>query len=180
MKLAKEDPVVNFFQKLGNGPIPGELVNGQLPSDVAEVEAFVCKVYSGNGPVIISELRWELFCSRSLEGEMLPLTRGSLLPHLLRSNYMAIRDKSYTTLSPHLPPIEEHGWEQDGELYVPLRCTNPPAPKAVLELTKCGCKMGCQKRCSCKQYGLPCTPLCKCFTGECGNPFKDNILDQDG
>ena len=49
-----------------------------------------------------------------------------------------MRDKSCTALTPHLPPIEDNGWKQDG--YVSLRCINSPAPKAATELTKCGCK----------------------------------------
>jgi len=28
--------------------------------------------------------------------EMLPATRGALLPHIIRANYIAVRDKSYS------------------------------------------------------------------------------------
>ena len=41
---------------------------------------------------------------------MLPPTRAALLPHIIRANYVTMRDKSYLTDYPELPPIEENGW----------------------------------------------------------------------
>jgi len=52
---------------------------------------------------------------------------------------MSQRDKSYITAKPVLPALEHNGWEinSKGE-YVPV--LKEPAPKAVLELVKCGCQ----------------------------------------
>ena len=115
--------------------------------------------------------------SKNLEGEMLPPTRAALLPHITRANYIAMRDKSYTTNCPTLLPIEENGWsaKEGSRLYVPTRCLILPAPRAVIELTKCGCKAGCKGWCSCCKNGLPCTPLCKCYGADCGNMIAKNI-----
>jgi len=90
---------------------------------------------------------------------MLPPTPVALMPHIARANYTAVRDKSYITSRAVLPPIDQSGWNLENGVYVPVRCLVPPAPTAVLELTKCGCKAGCTGKCSCCSDGLPCTPL---------------------
>eukprot|EP00794_Sanderia_malayensis_P001433 gene1433-1577_t len=61
------------------------------------------------------------------------------------------------------------------EVVVPRKCLELPAPEAVLELVKCGCK-GCSSRkskCSCLMNDLNCTDLCKCH--DCEN-MKDYTL----
>ena len=73
---------------------------------------------------------------------MLPPTRAALLPHIVRVNFICMRDKSYNSKFPSLPPIEENGWIVDENAYVPIGCLTDPAPKAVLELTNCGCTTG--------------------------------------
>ena len=88
-----------------------------------------------------------------------------------------MRDKSYPVNHPELSPIEENGWNLEEGAYVPVRCITIPASKGVIELTKCFCKSGCKGRCSCSKNGLPCTPLCKCYVGDCENVF--NIAEHD-
>ena len=144
MKLPDESPVLESLSIMGETHIPGELQNAELPLNVAALEPFVCSVYSTNGPKNLPELRWELFRTKNREGEMLPPTRASLLPHIIRCNYISRRDKSYTPANPVLPPIEENGWNLEQGIYTPVMCLNLPAPKAVIELVKCSCiKGGC-------------------------------------
>ena len=100
------------------------------------------RVYCGTGPITLPALRWELFRSKNLEGEMLPPTRGALLPHVMHANYIAMRDKSYSLNCPNLPPMEQNGWNLEDDCYLPVRCLTLLAPKAVLEMRKCGCKHG--------------------------------------
>ena len=65
-------------------------------------------------------------------------------------------------------------------MFVPVRYHAPPAPKAVIELTKCGWKLGCVgSRCKCYSNKLPCTPLCKCFATECAKVIKDDVQEVD-
>ena len=116
---------------------------------------------------------------KNLEGEMLPPTRASLLPHVTRANYIAMRDKSYTSNCPALPPIDQNGWFVKEGLYIPVRCLNLPAPRAVIELTKCSCKSGCTGRCTCCMNSIPCTPLCKCSAVDCDNVVKNSVIDDD-
>jgi len=86
LKLSEDDPAIKCFRELGESTIPNELVNGELPLKVRGLEAFVCKVYSPKGPTNIPALRWQLFWSKNVEGEMLPPTRAALLPHITRAN----------------------------------------------------------------------------------------------
>ena len=64
-------------------------------------------------------------------------------------------------------------------MSVPLRCTKPPAPDAVINLVKCGCKTGCVRNCSCKKNGISCTELCKCFDDGCLNEHTKVTLEND-
>ena len=95
LRLGDDDPAINCFKELGKGSIHPELINGELPSPFDSLEHFACRVYSPKGPTTLPLLRWELFRSKNLEGEMLPPTRAALLPHILRANYITMRDKSY-------------------------------------------------------------------------------------
>ena len=87
---------------------------------------------------------------------MLPPTRASLLPHIVRANYTAMRDKTYMV---SLPPVEGNGWNIEKGHYVPVNCIDLPAPRGVIELTKCSCKTNCKSRCNGYKNGLPSTPL---------------------
>lgn len=180
MKLTDDDPVIQCFSDLGRGPLPDTLWHGELPSMLKPLEEFVCNVYSASGPRSIPALRWELFRSKNLEGEMLPPTRSALLPHIRRANYITMRDKSYDVNHPALPPIEDNGWTNEESGYAPVLCLALPAPLAVIELTKCGCRTHCvSKQCSCSKNGLPCTPLCKCYGDECQNPIRPKAAPED-
>ena len=110
MKFEEHDPVVTCFGQLDNTCISPELEDGKLPSQVKDLEKFVCQVYSSIGEINLPALGWEMFQSRNMEGMMLPPTRAALLPHVTRVNYTAMRDKSYVTHFPNLPAIETSGW----------------------------------------------------------------------
>ncbi len=120
LQLDNRDHVITCMQNLGTRPVTHHLINYNLPDEVRDLEQFVCRVYCKDGPTNLPTLRWTLFRSRNLEGEMLPPTRASLLPHIVRANYIAMRDKSYTTNLPNLPPIEDNGWYSKDTMYVPV------------------------------------------------------------
>jgi hypothetical protein len=67
-----QDLALSFFVNLGEQLIPTQLENGALPAAAQPVEAFVCQLYSRHGPNTLPDLRWNLFQTRNLEGEMLP------------------------------------------------------------------------------------------------------------
>ena len=75
-----------------------------------------------------------------------------------------MRDKSYISPNPYLPPLEENGWLLPEGVYV------PPAPRAVLELVKCGCRTLCKLTYSSAKNKLLCTPrlaVATSLTTEC-------------
>ena len=105
MVFNDEHPAIDCLRELFEGLIQTQLAKGELPTQEKELEKFVCQVYCKAGPTTLPELRWERFRFRSLEGEMLPPTRASLLQHITGANFMAMLEKSYTTSGPDLPPI---------------------------------------------------------------------------
>jgi len=88
--LNDNDQAICCFKKLGKYPIPAKLDSGELPAQVKALERFVCHVYNPKGATTLPSLRWELFWSNNLKDEMLPPTRATLLPHIIRANYITI------------------------------------------------------------------------------------------
>ncbi|KAG1697391.1 putative glutamate receptor [Nymphon striatum] len=72
-----------------------------------------------------------------------------------------------------------YGWEDKDTSIMPIMCLKSPAPKALLELIKCGCKGKCDKRqCSRLRNNLHCTPACLC--GDCHNQDDAEKSADDG
>jgi len=87
------------------------LDDGNIPAQYRPLEHFVCKVYSQQSTIdALPNLWWELFRKKNLEGEKLLPTRGTLILHTLRANYMSQRDTSYITAKPVLPALEHIEW----------------------------------------------------------------------
>ena len=83
--------------------------SNSLMTDPYIKENMPLTIYSSKSPTTLLSLRWELFRSKNLEGEMLPPTRAALLPHVLHANYVAMRHKAYLTNFLELPLIEVNG-----------------------------------------------------------------------
>ncbi len=129
--LEKINPIINTFRMLGSASLSSKcLVDGELPEDVRPLENFVCSIYSSTGSKTLPQLRWELFKSKNLEGEKLPPTHGTLLPHILRSKDISMRDKGYTLSHPNLPPLEDNGWLLEEGQYKPVKSLNQPAQQS--------------------------------------------------
>ena len=58
MALDDDHPAIDCFRELelGEGLIQNQLDNGELPTQVRELEKFVCQVYRKVGPTTLSEL----------------------------------------------------------------------------------------------------------------------------
>ena len=97
LSLQPEDEIVQTFTNMGNDSHATEAAlkypwqdDGNIPEMYRPIERFVCNVYSErSGLYTLPALRWELFRKKNLEGEKLPPTRGTLLPHIVRANYMS-------------------------------------------------------------------------------------------
>ena len=53
---------------------------------------------------------------------MLPPTRTTLMPHVVRNNFICMRDKSYVSPNPRLSSLEENGWLLQEGVYIPNVC----------------------------------------------------------
>ena len=169
LTLDTDSDAIHIFQNFGENDFELELATTIL-------EAFVCAVYATNSKCqTLAELRWELFRTKNLESEKLPPTLGALKPHIQRANAISTICKGYREPRPQLPSLTANWWETNSDGTIsPKKCLQPPAPEAVIELVKCGCRGECSTaRCSCNKNNLPCTPLCKC--GDCCNAIDYGI-----
>ena len=120
----------------------------------------------------VNELRWFLFSNRGSEGEHLPPTTGSLKLHIQRAHYVAMIWRKADECHPSLPSSVQYGWQllsSDGT-YIPVLCSNPPTPEAVMHLVTCSCRKGCTGgRCSPYSNNIPCTEVCGCVEFTCNN-----------
>lgn len=146
-----------------------------LPEEVMEaVEKFVCKLYAPKTSLTsVKELRWWLFRKKQAQSEKLPPTMSALRQAVLRAHYQALVWSNDVVANPELPCPENYGWENKEDRWVPVMTLLQPAPNAVLELVRCGCKTHCSSnRCQCRRAGLQCTDLCACFDDD-GDPCQN-------
>ena len=111
---------------------------------LATLASFVCTVYSPKGIyiIIISELRWQLFCNNMAESDKLPPTLGALRQHVLRVHIRARvwEQASIALQDPQLDPMQNgYHKESNGQLK-PIMTYVLPAPKAIIEMVSCQCK----------------------------------------
>ena len=68
---------------------------------------------------------------------MLPPSRGTLVPHIQRTNFFCQISKSYFSNHPVLPALSQSGWvfNEESQVYQPIHCLDPPVPTIVLELS---------------------------------------------
>lgn len=131
MALDDDYPAIDRFRELGGVLSQNQLANKELPTRVKDLEKFVCQVYCKAGPTTLSELQWELFRSMNLEGETLPPTRASFLPHTSRAQ--TSRPCATNPIPPagqiflpskRMAGMEEHGPRSIVSRYVPVSpCT---------------------------------------------------------
>lgn len=162
LSLESKSEIVAAFQRLGGDAF-------DIANDLVPLESFTCTVYAKSSKNRnLSDLRWELFKTKGLEDEKLPPTLASFEPHVRRANVIATIWKGYKKAQPKLPVLVGNGWEETADGTVgPVRCLKLPAPQAVVELVKCGCRGQCSSRCTCIKNNLSCTSLCKC--NDCSN-----------
>ena len=149
----------HLLQHLGDG-LPEKEV-------LAEVEAFVCKLYNKNtSEVEINKERAAAFRKTKKSLDSLPPTQDSLNLHSMRANYQTLVWKKALEPCHTLPPPEECGWQHDEGTLRPRLMTQEQVSAACLQLAFCGCTRegNCcaNRRCTCVRLSLSCTNACKC------------------
>jgi hypothetical protein len=149
---------------------------------VNKLEAPVCQLYLPNTKYKdIGEVRWWLFTKKQTQGENLPPTRESLYPAIARAHYQAMEWFQDDRQHPVLPSPTEFGWKLEKDTFVPVMCTLPCAPEAILTHAGCSCvKRRCEPPCKCRANKFRCTEMCACGGNEemCDN-MEDDISDKD-
>ena len=72
------------------------------------------------------------------------------------------------------------GWNLVDNQFIPIMSRMNAAPDGLLKVIHCNCSNPCQTlRCSCRQYGLPCTAACgSCQNQKCDNPHNIFVPDE--
>ena len=181
--MSSDDEIINAFRCLGSADDPPS------GATVDALERFVCCLYKPKGSSFskLSELRRHLFSQKHAEGERLPPTVGTLMPHILRAHFVARIWKTSNVPRYSLPPVSDFGWNSIDDRLVPVKSLELPAPESILMLVKCSCKTDCSRaNCSCVKAHVTCTEMCSC-TDLCQNSSEqanvtdvlDDILEYD-
>jgi len=93
--MQADDEILDAFTAFGQ--------TQDIPSHIFDkMERYLCVLY-GTGDLnerFVRELRWALFAQKGKEGQQLPATQGTLVPHTSRAYYMALVWKLSNTPSP--------------------------------------------------------------------------------
>ena len=121
--------------------------------------------------------------TRFVQPENLPPTSSAAKYHSLRVCLQVKIWKGESRLGPHLHP-QNIGWKAVEGKLVPMQCDMDVAPKALLKVVRCNCKMGCDTvRCSCRKASSECSTGCGECRGTCANMYEniteDNEYEED-
>ena len=132
--ISLEEEVIWEMPKLGTMlTLQGETIEA--------FEKFLCKLYAPSTTLdTVKELSWLLFRRKQAELERLPPTQGALLEAVLRAHHQTMVWNNDTVANQQIPSPESYGWEQKDRTWQPVITRLPPAPDAVIELVRCGCK----------------------------------------
>ena len=105
--------------------------------------------------------------SRFVQPENFPPTSLAAKYHSLCVYLQVQVWKGESRLGPHLHP-HNLGWKAVEDKRLPVQCDMDVAPKALLKVVRCNCKIGCDTlRCSCRKAGLDCSTGCGECRGNC-------------
>ena len=131
----------------------------------------------------LASLRYNIFSKKIASSksfvrpERFPPTESSTSFHSQRVYYQLmiwmgnVNDKCAT----------DWGWKLENNEFVPIMTMKAAAPDRLLQMIRCNCATACKSpRCSCRGYGLPCTPACgSCQAENCENPNNQPLQDKD-
>ena len=118
-----------------------------------------------------------------MQPENLPRTSSAAKYHGPRVYLQLQIWRGESRLGPHLHPENIGRKAVEGKL-LPVQYDMDVAPKSLLKVVRCNCKMGCDTlRCSCRKAGLDCFTGCGECRGICASMYKniteDNEYEQD-
>ncbi len=177
------------FHKLVNGDssiktCAKEFLCPNQPKSV--IQDLGCKamavMFGGKSTDSLVSLRYNLFCKKLVSAqsfvtpERLPPTESSTKYHSLRVYYqIMVWTGNETGMN-----VVDWGWKVEKNQLVPIMTNKQAAPETLLRIVHCNCTTACRTpRCSCRGYGLPCTPACgSCQVENCENPNNQSLPEE--
>ena len=148
---------------------------------VGQIVHYLCLLYktAGINACALRELRWALFAQKSREGQQLPPTLGTFIPHTPELSiwlYCGSHHKKCGHNFRPLLPTTRSLWitnsSQSTASILQLQMH-------YLRLEKCYCNTRCKKRtCGCHKSVLKCTYMCG-FGIKCENSARDRPFEVD-
>ena len=139
--------------------------------DKAGENALVC-LYGGEQGENLNALRLRQFCQRVASSSTyvqpcsLPPTSAAAKFHSRRV-YHQVQTWKGKSLN-----AEDWGWSIRDGIMTPTGTDQKPAPDYLMEAIHCNCRTDCStRRCSCRKYGLECSPAC----GDCKGLLCTNV-----
>ena len=137
-------------------------------------EKFILKWY-GSKSKSLNELRYFMYnkiiakkkLSTSFQLASLPPTSAAAEQHSYRV-YLQVQEWLGNCLDP-----TKWGWSMIEKSLKPIPTTKEVAPLKLLNLISCNCKVACNKRCKCAQFGMHCSAMC----GECQGTNCENSVE---
>ena len=137
-------------------------------------EKFILKWY-GSKSKSLNELRYFMFnriiakkkLSTSFQLASLPPTSAAAEQHSYRV-YLQVQEWLGNCLDP-----TKWGWSMIEKSLKPVPTTKEAAPLKLLNLVSCNCKVACNNRCKCAQFGMHCSAMC----GECQGTNCENSVE---
>lgn len=139
----------------------GELIT----ADLEILERYVVLMYDRTCPVAsVNECRKYLFTKLGRMIDNCPPTQNALIQHTKRAMLQSYIWTNCFLLNEPVLAVRDWGWTLDDKgLAYPIWTTLPKASIACQELKRCKCRKFCSPDiCTCKEFGLPCTPRCLC------------------
>ena len=144
---------------------------------IAAGENALVSLYNGKPGEKLDTLRFHRFCHKVssstsyVQPRNLPPTSSAARYHSLRV-YHQVQQWKGVDLN-----VEQWGWQITEGQMIPIQTDRKPAPDYLLEAIRCKCKTDCStRRCSCRRYGLECSPAC----GDCKGLLCQNVTLSSG
>ena len=140
LSLDDNDPIVEMISRHGEGPISMSTDDVSICQPVLNHwrHSYAGCMFRKAQPGSYPECAGNFSEQKILRAKCFPPTVGTLIPHAERVKLLyGMRDRGNTSPHHSLPNIEGNGWSEKG---LPIKCLVPTAPRAVVELVKCGCK----------------------------------------
>ena len=129
---------------------------------MAQIEAFMCRLYKDRTASSLNAVRVRLFLTCNKPEEMPPTTDSAKF-HILRAF-----SQYFIWVNAHIPFIGEESERLISKCFLlkdkklqPIMSERPMLDEKTIKIVSCNCKTGCKnKMCPCRKVPIPCSILC--------------------